>query len=328
MSQSETTEALQQFPITVSAISPLETSGFSGANVWKVTSTDGDDYCLKRNPSGNLTADHLTWIHRVLAHTAINGCDFVALPLKSQNSPVDQQRFVSHSSCLWELSPWAAGVQASDRQGAVETNETPWTDLQLQSAFTSIARFHQAAAQVNFDFRPSPNISIRIEQLATYRQTLDKASRSVAPSATILSVQHELDQLRLAAASVSQATVDALLNQLRPFANQTLPIQPVVRDLRAEHLFFNGDQLSGLIDFDAMQMDSIAYDLARLTSTMGLDDRQNQLALVTYSSVRPIQPSRRGVDPVAQGGQSVAGAVAVDSMVDDRAARICEYANG
>ena len=211
---------------------------------------------------------------------------------------VEQQRFVSHSGSLWELSPWAAGVQASDRQGAMETNETPWADLQLQSAFTSIARFHQAAAQVNFDFRPSPNISIRIEQLATYRQTLDMASRSVAPSATILSVQHELDQLRLAAASVSQATVDALLNQLRPFANQTLPIQPVVRDLRAEHLFFNGDQLSGLIDFDAMQMDSIAYDLARLTSTMGLDDGQIQFALASYSSVRPIQPTEEALIPL------------------------------
>ena len=298
MSQCEATDVLQQFPITVSAISPLDTSGFSGANVWKITSAEGDGYCLKGYPSGNLTADHLQWIHRVLAHTAINGCNFVALPIKASQSQNGQQRFVSHRGCLWELSPWAAGVQSSDGQIRIGPNETRWSDAKLQNAFTSIARFHQAAAQVNFDFRPSPNISTRLERLAAYRQTLDKAGQSTMPTATTKSVQRELDQLRLATASVSQANIDALLNKLRPFANQTLPIQPVVRDLRAEHLFFDGDQLSGLIDFDAMQMDSIAYDLSRLSSTMGLDDRQIQTALESYSSVRPIQPIEEALIPL------------------------------
>jgi len=49
-------------------------------------------------------------------------------------------------------------------------------------------------------------------------------------------------------------------------------IQPVIRDLRAEHLFIDNQSAVGLIDFGAMQIDSVACDLARLFSSLEIFD--------------------------------------------------------
>ena len=88
---------------------------------------------------------------------------------------------------------------------------------------------------------------------------------------------------------VPQSQIASLRTRLNEFATMELPLHPVVRDLRAEHLLFTDDQLTGLVDFDAMQMDSVAYDLSRLTSSMRLNETQLHLALATYHAERPIQ---------------------------------------
>ena len=42
------------------------------------------------------------------------------------------------------------------------------------------------------------------------------------------------------------------------------PLQRCIRDLRRDHLLFQGDQLSGIVDFDAMGVDNVSADVARL----------------------------------------------------------------
>ena len=41
-------------------------------------------------------------------------------------------------------------------------------------------------------------------------------------------------------------------------------LQPALRDARPEHFLFEDDRLSGLVDFGAMGVESVAADLARL----------------------------------------------------------------
>ena len=50
-------------------------------------------------------------------------------------------------------------------------------------------------------------------------------------------------------------------------------LQPCLRDARPEHFLFDGDQLSGLVDFGAMAVDSVVGDLARLIGEWLDDDR-------------------------------------------------------
>jgi homoserine kinase type II len=66
----------------------------------------------------------------------------------------------------------------------------------------------------------------------------------------------------------------------------------VLRDARSEHFLFEGDRLSGLVDFGAMGIDSIAADLARLIGD-GLDgdpDARRE-ALAAYERIRPLDPA-------------------------------------
>jgi Ser/Thr protein kinase RdoA (MazF antagonist) len=66
-------------------------------------------------------------------------------------------------------------------------------------------------------------------------------------------------------------------------------LQPTPRDARAEHFLFEGDRLTGLVDFGAMGVDSTASDLARLLADwVGNDRAAFTNALDAYAAIRPL----------------------------------------
>jgi homoserine kinase type II len=66
-----------------------------------------------------------------------------------------------------------------------------------------------------------------------------------------------------------------------------VPLQPVIRDIWYEHVLYEGDAVSGIIDFGAMRIDSVATDIARLLGSMVEDDQDGwQAGLNAYQSVR------------------------------------------
>ena len=68
-------------------------------------------------------------------------------------------------------------------------------------------------------------------------------------------------------------------------------IQPCLRDARPEHFLFEADRLSGLVDFGAMGVDSVAGDLARLMGEwLDGDLVASEEALAAYEQVRPLDP--------------------------------------
>lgn len=294
MNSNEVSSILARFSISPTSIVKLQTSGFSGAIVWKIGDQQNRFFCLKKYPANATTADRLDWIHLVLRHAVNEGCDFVALPIETID---DKNPFVFYAGHFWELTHWVKGIQlaSSDDMATETTAAETITDDQIKSVYASIARFHLATAQVNFDFRLSPRVRPRIEQLERFRQVLDAASDRTDLTPTAVAVSPSLTQLRVAASHIPLSLINQIRSALSQYEQQTLPTQPVVRDLRAEHLFFDDGRLTGLIDFDAMQMDSIAYDLSRLTSTWGLNEQQTSVAIEAYSSVRPIQPAEHAL---------------------------------
>ena len=79
---------------------------------------------------------------------------------------------------------------------------------------------------------------------------------------------------------------------LRDAAQLQVTIQPCLRDARPEHFLFEADRLSGLVDFGAMGIDSVAADLARLIGEWLPDDHSLRgLALATYQKLRPLDAS-------------------------------------
>ena len=277
---------LPRWPIRVSEVSPIQSSGFSGAQIWKVNASQPIPLALKHYRSDSLTVNQLDGIHRVLIHAFNEGCEFVAKPMRLEDgfTTVVAGPPGSPTAGLWDLSSWVPGSAI-----------TSFTDAHIESAFASIARFHKAAAQVNLAFGPSPNLGLRQTQLTKLVRpespTLDQASDRLKTTSIDDALRGPLATIVELLQRVPQAHIASLRARLNEFATEDLPLHPVVRDLRAEHLLFTSDQLTGLVDFDAMQMDSVAYDLSRLTSSMQLNESQLHLALSTYHAARPIQPA-------------------------------------
>lgn len=285
-SQPDLSAILPRWPISATEVSPIESSGFSGAKLWRINASDSQPLCLKHYSSGSLAVEQLDGIHRVLIHACNEGCDFVAKPMRLTDGFTTVVAGAPNTATagLWDLSTWVPG-------GAV----TSFSDAQIENAFASIARFHKAAAQVNLAFGPSPNLVHRQTQLAKLVRpespVLDQAASQLKTASIDPALREPLTTLVDLLYRVPQSQIASLRSRLSEFSTMDLPLHPVVRDLRAEHLLFTGDQLTGLVDFDAMQMDSVAYDLSRLTSSMRLNENQLHLALSTYHAARPIQPA-------------------------------------
>ncbi len=265
-------EIAAKFGIHATLLEPVKSAGFSGAGVWRIASAQGKSYSVKRLT--NCAPDHLAWVHRVQLHTIVCDCDFIARPQLT----VDGMSFIRDQGGLWEVSTWMPGT--------ADYTARP-SDARLSHAMRSLAKFHQSAAQVNFDFRPSPGVKTRLDQLAKLKRTI----------AMIHSTPAQYPALRTTLRQLKQLPQDHLLrwaDAIASFEHQTLPLQPVIRDLRHDHLLFTEDRLTGLIDFDALQMETIAMDLTRCLGSIVPDDADRwDLALHAYSGVRPIQTLER-----------------------------------
>jgi homoserine kinase type II len=71
--------------------------------------------------------------------------------------------------------------------------------------------------------------------------------------------------------------------------NTRLPLQPAIRDIHHDHVLFTGDEVTGLIDFGAMRIDTPLTDIARLVgSLVGDNTPARRAAFNVYSEFRPL----------------------------------------
>ena len=72
-------------------------------------------------------------------------------------------------------------------------------------------------------------------------------------------------------------------------SSRQVPLQPCIRDIWHDHVLFQGEEVSGLIDFGALRIENVATDVARLLgSLVGNDKRGWQRGLDAYAEVRPL----------------------------------------
>jgi homoserine kinase type II len=92
---------------------------------------------------------------------------------------------------------------------------------------------------------------------------------------------------------------ETVRSALKTAAARVVARQPCLRDARPQHFLFEGDRVTGLVDFGAMGEDSIACDLARLGSEWLGDDRVLRAeALDAYGTVRPLGETELELIPV------------------------------
>jgi homoserine kinase type II len=80
--------------------------------------------------------------------------------------------------------------------------------------------------------------------------------------------------------------------RLAPWVDHVWPLQPCLCDVWHDHLLFEGETLTGIVDYGGVKLDHVAVDLARLLGSMAGDDRRlRSIGLQAYTRLRPFSPA-------------------------------------
>jgi Ser/Thr protein kinase RdoA (MazF antagonist) len=257
---------LSQFPLaTVTQIEPLGgAGGFSGAAFWRIQA-DQQQFCLRRWPREHPDRARLHLIHSALLRAAQSGIDWIASPISSRQ----QKSFVEADGYFWELTCWKSGVA----DYWLRPNDTKLTD-----AAVKLAELHQAFDQATSASdqpakQPPKSLNKRLGILSHWmtggaRQLLQAIRVSDDRQLDI----YRQDQLAEQIVELFLEHAPPIRTELEQTARLAVPAQICVRDIWHDHLLFTGDELTGVVDFGALDYDVIAADIARLFGSLFADD--------------------------------------------------------
>lgn len=254
--------------------------GFSGALFWRVQTPAGPR-CLRRWPSEHPAPSRLQFIHNVLVHVSAGGLRTVPAPVRT----LAGETFVAHRGHLWELATWLPGT--ADYRAAQSLSR-------LRSAMRALAAFHRAAESY-----PLPQVMASTSPSLRFR--VDRWRELQAGGADRL--EASLDDRWPELAALGRLCL-TLYRRAAPSAGPVLASaeslytaqQPCIRDIWHDHVLFVGDEVTGLVDFGAMQVDTVAADVARLLGSLVADNVESWThGLAAYESVRPLSLPERAL---------------------------------
>jgi homoserine kinase type II len=297
--------------------------GFSGSLIWRVTAAAGQRrYCLRRWPAEGPDLARLHWIHAVLVHVGGSPSNslspwergevspplnFIPVPLVTDPSH-GASTIVEHAGYFWELAPWLPG------EANYAAHPSP---ARLAAALQALARFHATAASFSRPTcAPAPAILERAARLAELQHSqyerIARAVRQLPVSPLVECGNHLLDWFPLLAPQLAVALAAA--------ASIAVPLQVAIRDVWHDHILFTGDEVTGLVDFGAMRIDTPLTDIARLVGSLAADDvSQRNHAFAAYHALRPLSDEDRWlINLLDHSGQLLAGLNWLDWLFLDR----------
>jgi homoserine kinase type II len=264
-------------------LEPLDNrGGFSGARLWRLMAGTGP-LCLRATAPGE-PARHLAWRHRLMAVARSSGLSFVPGVLPT----ADGATWVEMAGRCWELMDWMPG--RADYRVAPSRQR-------LRAAARALGLVHDA-------WRPGgPQRSV----CPAVRRRLDLLGDGAVPEAEgPVALAPLLERMR----TVLCLWLPRLAGLLGPWQQRPFAVQPCLRDVWHDHLLFEGDRLTGLVDYAAVDMDSVAADLARMLGSLIEDDDDGwQAALSAYREVRACTTEEEALARVLDRAGAVLGLV-------------------
>ncbi len=247
--------------------------GHSGSRLWRYRSAAGQ-FVLRAWPPAGPGRAHLEQVHHWLSLTADMG--FTPVPVRD----ISGQSLRECDGRLWEVAPWL--------NGAPDCGHAP-TKEHLQAACAALAALHVRLAGLGHQGY-SPGLFQRLEAI---RRLIDGEFDLIEG---ICSAQRdrECEPREQAQRWLKLARLLArdLEDRIRGAVTRVVFLQPSLRDARPEHFLFEGECLSGLVNFAAMGIETVAADLARLIGEwLEGDSSARRDALAAYEAVRPLDPS-------------------------------------
>jgi homoserine kinase type II len=270
----------RSWPVRIEALGSA--GGFSGAKFWRLESPQRM-LCLRRWPSEFPDPTRLTFIHSVLAHVADRGVTNIPLPVRTANG----RSFIFDGEHLWELTNWLPGVADYLPERRPE---------KLAAAMRALAEWHLAAADFPHGEPTrgvSPGIASRRDQMQRIcLGGLQRLADALDATQSTGGIGSELVDLGRRLVMIYPRVQPKVRCKLRAVGSLCVPLQPCIRDVWHDHVLFEGDRVSGLVDFGAVRVESVAGDVARLLDSLAGDDLTAwQQGLAEYSRVRPLSRS-------------------------------------
>lgn len=277
------------FPVDQPSLEAWTGQGYSGSQIWKVIPhpTADSHYCLRGFPAGRQNLEKITW--RGLALRQAEALPFLQQPVPTRRGllahPDDHGR-------LWQLEPWARGDN--------DFLDAP-SQQKVDSAVDALAALHQIWS--NPKYLDSLQITRQTQPVGLAKrwhfaqqcypldgeswQTMSQNAQQYGPHWNSL-----FQQIR----SVALNSLSSLTQELQAISSQTVPAAIVLGDPWSDHLFFQDQQLTGIIDYDTMRVDSVAADISRLfCSLLGQDLQAQQVALDRYLKQRTLSDIERQI---------------------------------
>ena len=165
---------------------------------------------------------------------------------------------VEHASRLWELTEWLPG--------RADFHERP-TGTRLEAACIALAQLHSVWRKVPSEAGVCPAVRRRLEFLHDWRRLVSSGWQPLAAAG----VSAPLYPLVERAWRLLPSALEEVPRRLQRWADAIRPLQPCLCDVWHDHLLFEGDQLTGLIDYGAVKIDHVAVDLARMLGSLVRD---------------------------------------------------------
>ena len=230
--------------------------GFSGARLWRLRHR-GECCACGAGPSSILHPSRLEFIQAVLWHVHQEGFVKAPLPLETRS----YRGYVSHAGHLWEIAPWLPG-----RADFCRAPTLP----RLRTALATLAEFHQAAASFPLPeppTTPSPGIG---ESASNWPALVSSGFEALRCAMTGRDDPFRASALRI----LEFATRGAgnVQTALKRTLHAAVPLAPCMPDIWHENILFDGETVTGLIDFGSLRAENVAADVARLLGSMAEDD--------------------------------------------------------
>jgi Ser/Thr protein kinase RdoA (MazF antagonist) len=244
--------------------------GFSGASLWYVRGLAGP-WCMRAWPKAGPTLSDLHAIHRLMHGASNAGLRFVPKVWRTRQGAT----LVEHSGRHWELTAWMPG------QADFHLRPTP---ARLASACTALAQLHAAWSKSASNAVPCPAVHRRLEALHPWKALVDAGWHPPFAAG-------DMDPVRPWAEwawRLLPRHMGRLPALLAPWSKTRVPVQPCLCDIWHDHVLFEGDQVTGLVDYGSIKRDHVAVDLARLLgSLIGDDEQMRAVGIEAYRLVRP-----------------------------------------
>lgn len=251
---------LDRFPLPDGSLSltPLgNRGGFSGALLWRCDGRQAS-YCLRAWPTGTVP-QQLSALHALMRRSRDRGLPFVPALFAARCGATR----VEQEGRLWEVTSWLPGQ--------ADFHARP-TAGKLRAACSALARLHLGWNRPTLARSRCPAVQRRLLRLQQWQELLHSGWQPHFGACAAL------DAVAERAWRLLPACLDQLPTLLKPWRARPLPLQFCLCDVWHDHLLYEGDELTGLVDYGAVKTDHVAVDLARMLGSLVGDDREGWAA--------------------------------------------------